>query len=57
MVSEYVGKEVKVDLDNGLYYKGLVLSFGEDFLTMRDKNNKLVYISLKNVVSIREVSK
>jgi len=55
-VSEYVGKTIKVDLDNGWYYRGLVLSCGEDFIKIRDLNDKLVFISLKNVVSIKEVN-
>jgi len=54
-VSEYDGKRVKVDLTNGQYYSGLVLSAGEDYIKIRDKNDKLVFINLKNVISIREV--
>jgi len=55
-VNEYVGKKVKVDLTNGQYYAGWVLSSGEDYIKIRDKNDKLVFIVLKNVISIREVS-
>jgi len=54
-VNEYINKKVKVDLDNGYYYKGLVLSFGDEFISIRDFNDKLVYINLKNVISIKEV--
>jgi len=55
-VKEYEGKKVKIDLDNGQYYAGLVLSSGEDYIKIRDKNDKLVFVNLKNVISIREVS-
>jgi len=55
-VNEYIGKKVKIDLINGQYYSGLVLSAGEDYIKIRDKNEKLVFIVLKNIISIREVS-
>jgi len=55
-VNEYINKKVKVDLTNGQYYSGLVLSASEDYIKIRDKNDKLVFINLKNVISIREVS-
>ena len=53
-VNEYVEKKVKIDLNNGQYYSGLVLSSGENYIKIRDKNDKLVFINLINVVSIRE---
>ena len=55
-VSEYINKKVKVDLNNGQYFSGLVLSAGEDYIKIRDKNDSLVFINLQNVISIREVS-
>lgn len=56
-MDEYVGKEVKIDLDNKMYYRGIVLSVGEDYIKLRDIKDKLIFINLKNVVSMREVSK
>jgi hypothetical protein len=56
-MDEYIGKEVKIDLDNKMYYRGKVLSAGIDYISIRDINDKLVYINLKNVISIKEVSK
>jgi len=53
-VNEYVGKKVKIDLINSQYYSGIVLSAGDDYIKIRDKNEKLVFIVLKNVISIRE---
>jgi len=55
-MDEWINKRVKIDLDNNQYYKGLVLSVGEDYISIRDINDKLVYISLKNIRSIKEVS-
>lgn len=55
-VSECVNKKVKIDLDSKIYYSGLVLSVGEDYIKIRDKRDEIVFISLKNIVSIREVS-
>jgi hypothetical protein len=54
-MSEYKNKKVKIDLDNGFYYSGLVLTLGEDYISIRDKNDKLVFVNIKNIVSIREV--
>jgi len=54
-MDEYVGKEVKISLDNKMYYRGIVLSVGTDYISIRDIRDKLVYINLKNVVSIKEM--
>ena len=54
-MDEYINKEVKIDLDNGMYYRGKVLSVGNDYISIRDIRDKLVYINLKNVVSIKGV--
>ena len=54
-VNEYLNKKVKVGLINGYYYEGLVLSAGEDYIKLRDKFDKLVFVNLKNVISIVEV--
>jgi len=54
-MNDYIGKRVKITLDNNFYYKGLVLSAGEDYISLRDIHDKLTYINLKNVISIVEV--
>lgn len=54
-VSKYVGKFVKVDLSNGFYYSGEVLGFDEKFISLKDKNGKLVDISIEYITFIREV--
>ena len=54
-LNEYIGKKVKIDLTNGQYYAGFVLSSGDDYVKIRDKNDKLVFLRLDNVISIREV--
>jgi len=51
-LKEYVNKRVKVELVNGYYYEGLVLSSGEDYIKLRDKYDKLVFIRLDSVISI-----
>jgi sRNA-binding regulator protein Hfq len=55
MVSEFVNKVVKIDLDNGFYFKGRVKSFGDDYVVIVDINDKLVYITRKNITNLREV--
>lgn len=54
--SVYVNKRVKVDISSGYYYSGMILNVDENFLTLRDKNNNLVTISINDILNIREVS-
>jgi small nuclear ribonucleoprotein (snRNP)-like protein len=54
-VNEYVGKKVKIDLVNGQYYSGKILSAGEDYVKIRDKNDNMVFVNLSHVISIKEV--
>ena len=54
-LKEYVNKKVKVELTNGYYYEGLVLSSGEDYIKIRDKFDKLVLIRINFIGSIVEV--
>lgn len=54
-LSEYDGKRVKIELRNGFYYKGLVLSSGEDYIKIRDKEDKMIFIRVDNIVFIKEV--
>ena len=52
--NEWVGKNVRVSLSGGMYYKGLTLSCGEDFLKIRDFRDKIVFIRLENITVIEE---
>ena len=54
-VSDYDGKKVVINLKNSQYYKGIVLKFEEKGLIIRDIRDKLVWISLDEVIDIREV--
>ena len=54
---KYVGKFVRVDLTNGFYYEGKVLSADDDSLEIKDKNDKFVDISKVSILFIREVLK
>lgn len=54
-VSIYVGKKVKVDLTNGFFYEGVVTNYDEDSLTLIDRNNQIVSISIKTISFIRGV--
>lgn len=55
-MSDWMNKVVKINLKNGFYYKGKVLSEGEDYIRIRDINGKLVFINFSFVISIEEVS-
>jgi len=52
--NEWVGKKIRLSLDGGMYYKGLVLSCGEDFLKIRDFRDKIVFIRIENVNVVEE---
>ncbi|KKN40763.1 hypothetical protein LCGC14_0729790 [marine sediment metagenome] len=56
-VSNYLEKYVKVDLQNGFYYEGLVIGIDSDSITLRDKTGKIVTIQVKFLTFIREVDK
>jgi len=51
----YVGKRVKVDLLNGFFYEGFVLSSDDNSIELKDKNGKLVSIKEKTISFIREI--
>ena len=54
MESEWINKKVKVSLSTGRYYKGLVLSEGEDYIRIRDINDNIVFIRFSAVDVIEE---
>ena len=56
-VSMYLNKYVKVDLENGFYYSGLVTNVDSDSITIEDKGGLNVSIQIKFITFIREVSK
>jgi hypothetical protein len=56
-LSNYVKRYVRIDLINGFYYEGLVLSADDDSLELNDKNGKLVVISKASISFLREVGK
>lgn len=45
----WVGEKVKISLKSGMYYKGLILSVGEDFLKMRDFKDTIVFIRVEHI--------
>jgi len=51
----YIKKCVKIDTSKGYYYLGIVLGADEDSITIKDKNNRLVTISLNDILNVREV--
>lgn len=51
-VRDYIGKMCKIDLDNGYYYHGKILSVGEDSLVLLDKTHHKVILALSIIVKI-----
>lgn len=54
-VREYVGRSVKIDLENGFYYKGKIISVGNESLVIKDINGNKVILALKIIVELKEV--
>lgn len=54
-LSKYLGKYVRIDLDNGYFYEGRVTNTDEKYLELIDKNNKYVTLRIEIIVFIREV--
>lgn len=49
-----MNKKVKVSLSNGMYYKGLVLSEGEDYIRIRDIRDNIVFINFSAIAVLEE---
>lgn len=43
------GREVKIILHNDYYYRCKILSVGEDYIKIRDKNDTTTFIVLKEI--------
>ena len=54
-VSKYLEKYVKVDLTNGFYYEGLVIGIDSNSISIKDKTDKFVDISIDSISFIREI--
>lgn len=52
----FINKEVKISLKNEWYYKGKVLSQGEDFLRIKDIKGRIVLICREEIKIIEEVN-
>jgi len=53
-VNKYLEKWVKIDLNNGFYYEGLVIGVDKDSISLKDKKGTFVDISIKTISFIRE---
>ena len=57
MENDWKGKRVKVAMQNGFYYKGIVLSEGDTYIKIRDLKDNVVFLNFEAMASIEEVSK
>lgn len=46
---DYVGKNVKLVLNNNYFYKCLILSVGDDFIKIRDIRDTTYFIVLSEI--------
>jgi len=54
---KYIRKYVKVDILNGFYYEGEVISADDDSISLIDKFGKQIDIAINQIAFIREVEK
>ena len=51
----YINKRVKIILSNGMFFNGLVLTVGDEYIKIRDINEKEVLIVIANICSMEEM--
>lgn len=51
----YINSYVHVELNNGFYYTGKVISADDDFLEILDKFGKKVSVAKSSIMSLKEV--
>jgi len=54
-LDKYVGLKVKIDLTNGFYYEGIVISVDNNSLRLKDKFGKNIDISESAISFLREL--
>ena len=54
-LEKYVNKKVKVDLSNGFYYEGVVISYDDNSICIKDKFGNDIDIKEEIITFIREV--
>jgi len=53
-LSKYINKKIRVDLNNGYFYEGIVKSADDNSITILDRNNKIVEIKETAIAFVRE---
>lgn len=53
--SVYVGKCVKIEVLNNIYYIGVVLEADETFLVLKDKKGARIVLKDAYILSVREI--
>ena len=56
-LKDYINCSVHIELHNGFFYIGRVLSADDDFIEIFDRTNKKVSISKQSIASLKEVDK
>ena len=56
-LSKYIKKKVRVDLVNGFYYMGDVISGDDDCIEIKDKFGNFVSLTKEAILFIREVKR
>lgn len=55
MFEDYKEKWVKIDCENGFYYKAKVINEKDGFLELIDFNSKRAFIKISTIQNIREI--
>ena len=56
-LNQYVGKQVKLILENGFWYRAKIISVNKDSITFIELKGNLVSVNPKTITMIEEVSK
>jgi len=54
-LDKYVNKKVKVELVNGYFYEGIVISADNDSIELKDKFGKNVSLTKQAILFIKEL--
>ena len=56
-LSQYVGKQVKLVLENGFWYKAKIISINEETVTFIELKGNSVSVHPKTIMMIEEIGK
>jgi len=53
-IKEFLNERVKIFSNNKIVHSGTVLSYGKDFIKIKDRFGDVVLIAIDNIISIQK---